>query len=87
MEVVYKEQTRKCQTLSSWTKENVDSLTRLIGGWERLQSLLSNHQYIVEQQVFENIAVICFIYSICKFLMQNRFFTFLNYLKLIDSFF
>lgn len=51
MESLYAEMTQKSQTLSSWTRERVDSVGRLVGAWERLQSLLENYQYIMAKQV------------------------------------
>lgn len=51
MEMLYTEITQKSQTLSSWTRERVDSVGRLIGAWERLQSLLENYKYIMAKQV------------------------------------
>lgn len=54
MEILYGEMTQKSQTLSSWTRERVDSVSRLIGAWERLQSLLENYQYIMAKQVIQS---------------------------------
>lgn len=51
METLYTEMIQKSQTLSSWTRERVDSVGRLMGAWERLQSLLENYQYIMAKQV------------------------------------
>lgn len=51
MQSLYTEMTQKSQILSSWTRERVDSVGRLIGAWERLQSLLENYQYIMAKQV------------------------------------
>lgn len=51
MESLYAEMMQKSQTLSSWTRERVDSVSRLAGAWERLQSLLENYQYIMAKQV------------------------------------
>lgn len=41
----------KAQTLASWSREQVDSVNRLKGAWERLGSLISNHQHIMARQV------------------------------------
>lgn len=54
MEEVYTEMIQKAQTLSSWTRERVDSVGRVTGAWERLKSLLDNHQYIIAKQVSSN---------------------------------
>ncbi|KAL3266580.1 hypothetical protein HHI36_010744 [Cryptolaemus montrouzieri] len=51
MDRTYTEMIMKAQVLSSWTREQVDSVNRLKGAWERLQSLLENHQHIVAKQV------------------------------------
>ena len=51
MEECYNQMIQKSQTLSSWTREQVDSVNRLKGAWERLQSLLENHQHIIAQQM------------------------------------
>lgn len=54
MDKTYTEMIMKSQVLSSWTREQVDSVNRLRGAWERLQSLLENHQHIVAKQVSHN---------------------------------
>lgn len=41
----------KSQTLASWSREQVDSVNRLKGAWERLGSLINNHQHIMAKQV------------------------------------
>ena len=51
MEECYNQMIQKSQTLSSWTREQVDSVNRLKGAWERLQSLLENHQHIIAKQM------------------------------------
>lgn len=58
MESLYSEMIQKSQTLSSWTRERVESVGRLIGAWERLQSLLENYQYIMAKQVFNLIILL-----------------------------
>lgn len=57
MESLYVEMTQKSQTLSSWTRERVDSVSRLMGAWERLQGLLENYQYIMAKQVINRICI------------------------------
>ncbi|KAK9876588.1 hypothetical protein WA026_013968 [Henosepilachna vigintioctopunctata] len=47
----YTDMIMKSQILASWTREQVDSVNRLKGAWERLQSLLENHQHIVAKQM------------------------------------
>ncbi|RZC33069.1 cytoplasmic dynein 2 heavy chain 1 [Asbolus verrucosus] len=51
MEECYNQMIQKSQILSSWTREQVDSVNRLKGAWERLQSLLENHQHIISKQI------------------------------------
>ncbi|XP_015834463.1 cytoplasmic dynein 2 heavy chain 1 [Tribolium castaneum] len=51
MEECYNQMVQKSQTLSSWTREQVDAVNRLKGAWERLQSLLENHQHIIAKQM------------------------------------
>ncbi|XP_044749353.1 cytoplasmic dynein 2 heavy chain 1 [Coccinella septempunctata] len=51
MDKTYTEMIMKSKVLSSWTREQVDSVNRLKGAWERLQSLLENHQHIVAKQM------------------------------------
>lgn len=51
MESIYKEMMQKVQVLSSWSREQVDSVSRLKGAWERLKNLLENHQYIMAKQI------------------------------------
>lgn len=51
MEQTFKILSQKSQILSSWTREQVDSVNRLKGAWERLQSLLENHQHIIAKQM------------------------------------
>jgi dynein heavy chain 2 len=51
MEECYNQMIQKSQILSSWTREQVDSVNRLKGAWERLQSLLENHQHIIAKQM------------------------------------
>lgn len=41
----------KNKTLASWTKERVDQVVRVTRNWDNFQSLLSNHQVFLEQQV------------------------------------
>lgn len=51
MEELFNEMTRKSKTLSSWSREQVDAVNRLKNAWDRLQSLLENHQHIIAKQV------------------------------------
>lgn len=51
MESTFKEMLNKSKTLASWSREQVDSVNRLKGAWERLGSLISNHQHIMARQV------------------------------------
>lgn len=51
MEETFNELSRKSQTLSSWSREQVDAVNRLKGAWDRLQSLLQNHQHIIAKQM------------------------------------
>lgn len=51
MEKLFTEMLQKSRILSSWTREKLDSVNRLNGAWERLQSLLENHQHIIAKQV------------------------------------
>lgn len=51
MEETFNEMLKKSQILASWSREQVDSVNRLKGAWERLQSLLDNHQHIIAKQV------------------------------------
>lgn len=51
MDETYSEMIQKSQILASWTREQVDSVNRLKGAWQRLQSLLENHQHIISKQV------------------------------------
>ncbi|XP_060532310.1 cytoplasmic dynein 2 heavy chain 1 isoform X2 [Cylas formicarius] len=44
----------KSQILGNWSREQVDSVNRLKGAWERLQSLIDNFQHIMAKQL-ENI--------------------------------
>lgn len=55
---VFKEMLEKANVLSSWTREKLDSVSRLTGAWERLQSLLENHQHIIAKQVTMQIFLI-----------------------------
>ncbi|XP_074038391.1 dynein cytoplasmic heavy chain beethoven [Leptinotarsa decemlineata] len=48
---VFKEMSKKSQILSSWSREQVSSVGRLKGAWDRLQSLLDNHQHIMAKQM------------------------------------
>lgn len=66
MSDVFKEILQKANILSSWTREKLDSVSRLSAAWERLQSLLENHQHIIAKQV------ICLSYSVnCEYLTLN----------------
>lgn len=49
---VFSEMIQKSRILSSWTREKLDSVNRLTGAWERLQSLFENHQHIIAKQVY-----------------------------------
>ncbi|CAG9772440.1 unnamed protein product [Ceutorhynchus assimilis] len=51
MEITFKEMLNKSQTLASWSREQVDSVNRLKGAWERLGSLISNQQHIMAKQM------------------------------------
>ncbi|XP_066245842.1 cytoplasmic dynein 2 heavy chain 1 [Euwallacea similis] len=51
MEGVFKELLNKSKTLASWSREQVDSVNRLKGAWERLGSLINNHQHIMARQM------------------------------------
>lgn len=51
MQNLFTEMLQKANVLSSWTREKLDSVSRLNGAWERLQSLLENHQHIIAKQV------------------------------------
>uniref|UniRef100_A0A6P7FU93 Cytoplasmic dynein 2 heavy chain 1 n=1 Tax=Diabrotica virgifera virgifera TaxID=50390 RepID=A0A6P7FU93_DIAVI len=51
MEELFNEMSRKAQTLSSWSREQVSVVNRLKGAWDRLQSLLDNYQHIMEKQM------------------------------------
>ncbi|XP_050308266.1 cytoplasmic dynein 2 heavy chain 1-like [Anthonomus grandis grandis] len=51
METTFKEMLNKSQTLASWSREQVDSVNRLKGAWERLGSLINNHQHIMAKQM------------------------------------
>ncbi|KAL1506398.1 hypothetical protein ABEB36_005769 [Hypothenemus hampei] len=51
MEATYKEMLNKSKILASWSREQVDSVNRLKGAWERLGSLINNHQYIMARQM------------------------------------
>ncbi|CAG9863949.1 unnamed protein product [Phyllotreta striolata] len=51
MENLFDEMTKKAQTLSSWSREQVVMVNRLKGAWDRLQNLLDNYQHIMEKQM------------------------------------
>lgn len=51
MEDIFKEMLRKSNTLSSWTRGQVDSVNRLQAAWERLYGLLDNYEHIISKQV------------------------------------
>ncbi|XP_018579489.1 cytoplasmic dynein 2 heavy chain 1 [Anoplophora glabripennis] len=51
MEETFNEMVKKSQILASWSREQVDAVNRLKGAWERLQSLLENHQHIIAKQM------------------------------------
>lgn len=54
MQEVFDEMVKKTQTLSSWSREQIDSVNRLKGAWERLLSLIDSHHLIIEKQM-ENV--------------------------------
>lgn len=51
MQKLFDEMVNKNNTLSIWTRERVDSVARLQAAWERLQSLIDNHQHLISKQV------------------------------------
>lgn len=51
MEDLYESMCLKAKTLASWTREQIDSVNRLQAAWERLQSLLENHEHIIAKQM------------------------------------
>lgn len=51
MQKLLDEVVNKNRTLSSWTRERVDSVARLEAAWERLLSLIDNHQHLISKQV------------------------------------
>ncbi|CAH0554579.1 unnamed protein product [Brassicogethes aeneus] len=51
MQEVFDEMLKKSVTLSSWSREQVDSVNRLKGAWERLLSLIESHHTIIEKQM------------------------------------
>lgn len=51
MEEVFKVMSLKSQTLSSWTREQIDSVSRIKGSWDRLQNLSENYQHIMGRQM------------------------------------
>ncbi|XP_076274081.1 dynein cytoplasmic heavy chain beethoven isoform X2 [Rhynchophorus ferrugineus] len=51
MEAVYNEMVEKSKILSGWSREQVDAVNRIKGAWERLGSLISNHQHIMAKQM------------------------------------
>lgn len=53
----------KNKTLSSWTKDKVDQVVRATRSWDNFQSLLSNHQVFLEQQVIFACGVVFVVLS------------------------
>ncbi|XP_030763708.1 cytoplasmic dynein 2 heavy chain 1 [Sitophilus oryzae] len=51
MEIVFNEMVQKSKALSSWSREQVDAVNRIKGAWERLGSLIENHQHIMAKQM------------------------------------
>lgn len=51
MEKLYREMIQKSKTLSTWTRERLDSVNRIQTAWERMESLLENHHHIISKQV------------------------------------
>ncbi|GJQ81470.1 btv [Trypoxylus dichotomus] len=51
MEELYESMCLKAKTLAGWTREQIDSVNRLQAAWERLQSLLENHEHIISKQM------------------------------------
>lgn len=51
MSEMYSDLIHRNKILANWSKERVDSVVKLQGPWDHLQSLLSNHQQLIEKQV------------------------------------
>lgn len=51
MEELHESMCLKAKTLANWTREQIDSVNRLQAAWERLQSLLENHEHIIAKQL------------------------------------
>ncbi|GLV36076.1 beethoven [Carabus blaptoides fortunei] len=51
MTLLFEEMENKNKTLASWSRERVDSVANLQAAWERLQSLIDNHQHLISKQV------------------------------------
>lgn len=55
MKLLFEEMENKNKTLASWSRERVDSVANLQAAWERLQSLMDNHQHLISKQVIPTI--------------------------------